>query len=204
MAKNEPAKAEAQRLIQPYDPNFIDWNQLVNEADEIQGYRLLKDEELDTLVGVPFIITKLICRQGEAIGNGHQGAYFSHEVVIAPEDVLSKYIKDLSKLAVSPGEHVIFNDGSTGIYRQDVKYLMGRGFIQLPSPVIVNGKSGESTFDLPPEKWIGFNDQAGQLSYGPDGSPVYTTDVRISCPRGIRLSGYDAEGIGKAQTRYLG
>lgn len=210
MAKSEPVKAEAQRLIAPYDPNFVDWNQLVNEADEIQGYRLLKDEELDTLVGVPFVITKLICRQGEATGNGHEGAYFSHEVVIAPEDVLAKYVKDLSKIAVTPGEHVVFNDGSTGIYRQDVNYLMGRGFIELPTPVIVNGKSGESTLDLPPEKWANFNPNAGDLRFDNNGAAIYTANVRISCPRGIRLSGYETDIIDehgeltKAQTRYLG
>lgn len=203
MPKSEPVKVQP-KLIQPYDPNFVDWNQLLNEADEVQGYRLLKDEEFDTLVGVPFIITKLICRQGEAIGNGHEGFYFSHEVVIAPEDVLNKFVKDLSKIAVAPGEHVVFNDGSTGIYRQDVQYLMGRGFIELPSPIIVNGKSGESTFDLSPEKWSGINPDAGDLRYDNNGTAIYIADVRISCPRGIRLSGYDAEGIGKAQTRYLG
>ena len=203
MAKTEPAKVET-RLIQPYDPNFVDWNQLVNEADEVQGYRLLKDEEFDTLVGVPFVITKLINRQGEATGNGHEGAYFSHEAVIAPEDVLSKFVKDLSKIAVAPGEHVVFNDGSTGIYRQIMQYLAGHRFIELPKPVIVNGKSGESTFDLPPEKWINFNPDAGNLYLDNNGTAIYTADVRISCPRGIRISGYDAEGIGKAQTRYLG
>jgi hypothetical protein len=203
MAKTEPVKVET-KLIHPYDPNFVDWNQLVNEADEVQGYRLLKDEEFDTLVGVPFVITKLINRQGEAIGNGHEGAYFSHEAVIAPEDVLNKFVKDLSKIAVAPGEHVVFNDGSTGIYRQIVQYLVGHGFIELPSPVIVNGKSGESTFDLPPEKWANFNPNAGDLRFDVNGAAIYTAHVRISCARGTRVSGYDAEGIGKAQTRYLG
>jgi hypothetical protein len=37
MAKTEPVKVET-KLIHPYDPNFVDWNQLVNEADEVQGY----------------------------------------------------------------------------------------------------------------------------------------------------------------------
>ncbi len=203
MTKNEPAKPSTP-LIQPYDPNFVDWNQLVTEADEIRGYRLLKDEELDTLVGVPFIITKLINRLGEATGNGHEGAYFSHEVVVAPEDILAKYVKDLSKIAVTAGEHVVFNDGSTGIYRQIVQYLMGHGFIELPTPVIVNGKSGESTLDLPPEKWVNFNPELGDLQFDKGGRALYTAHVRISCPRGIRLSGYDAGGIGKAKTRYLG
>ena len=203
MTKNEPAKPTAP-LIQPYDPNFVDWNQLVAEADEIQGYRLIKDDELDTLVGVPFIITRFVFRQGEAIGNGHEGFYISHEVVIAPEDVLSKYV-DLSKLVVTPGEHVVFNDGSTGIYRQDVKYLAARGYIGLPDPVIVNGKSGESTFDLPPEKWAGINPgMAIDLRYDKAGNAEVVADVRISCPRGIRKSDYNAEGIGEAKTRYLG
>jgi hypothetical protein len=190
--------------IENYDPSFHSWNDLVDTADEILGYRLIKDEDLDTLLGVPFVITRLVYRMGEATGNGHEGCYVSHECTIAPIDVLERRIKDLSKLAVEPDELVVFNDGSTGVYRQDTKYLATHGFIKLPEPVIVGGKSGESTFDLPPNKWEGVNEEKGTVKLLSSGLYEYTANVRISCPRGLRLSAYTAEGFGDAKTRYLG
>ena len=204
MAKPADIQPAPQQTIQPFDPSFHSWNDLVSEADEIAGYRLIKDEDLDTLVGVPFVVVKFNFRLGDAIGNGHDGYYVSHECVIAPEDVLTRRVRDLSKLSVEPEELVVFNDGSTGIYRQDVKYLATHQFIALPSPVIVGGKSGESTFDLPPTKWEGVNEAKGLITANSAGVIEYSADVRISCPRGLRLSEYRGEGFGDAKTRYLG
>lgn len=190
--------------ITDYDPSFHSWNDLVNQADEIVGYRLIKDEDLDTLLGVPFVITRFVFRRGEAIGNGHDGYYVSHECTTAPIDVMQKRVKNLETLAVEPEELIVFNDGSTGIYRQDVKYLQTHGFIKLPEPVIIGGKSGESTFDLGPDKWEGANPNRVEIRFTPDGDQEVSINVRISCPRGIRLSDYNVEGIGQAKTRYLG
>src|SRR5882762_4135539 len=115
-----------------YQPG-MDWETLVSTADEILGYDLAAGEVADDLVGIPFALTAVTFRPGVMRGKTRQ-AYVSVEVRIANkldlrlintrrESSRLARIPGLETLAFGPDSHVVFNDGSTGVYRQMVKYL---------------------------------------------------------------------------------
>jgi hypothetical protein len=177
-------------------------------ADEILGHDLAKDENLDALEGVPFLITKVVFRPGE---KGQRESYATLEIVLASRQLMERRNVNLATLPFDPGDLVVINDGGTGIYRQIVAYLHAKGFIALPEPLVVNGngprwddKAKEMvyacSFDLPPSAWADVN--AGDLRFDNDGKPVYTANVRIFAKRGIRVSDYSND-FGESKTRYL-
>lgn len=209
MTTKSPAKQDAPLEPMPYNPIADDWDTLTEGADEVLGHDLAKDAILDALVGVPFMITRVTFQESD---KGHRENYVTCECVIAPRDQLERRRVNLSTLPFDPGDHVVFNDGSTGIYRQIVAYLYGKGFISLPDPVVNAGHSPtwnkdrgameyECSFDLPPSQWADVN--AGEMRYTPSGTGFYQANVRILAKRGIRLSEYDSEEYGEAKTRYL-
>jgi hypothetical protein len=182
-----------------YNPVTDSWDTLLQEADEVLGHDLAKDEILDALENVPFLITRVTFRPSDM---GIRKNYVTCECVVASRDLLERRRVNLATLPFDPGDHIVFNDGSTGIYRQIVAYLYGKGFIALPDPVVANGKAGESSFDLPPDKWADMH--AGELRYTPTGDAIYIADVRILAKRGIRISdGYENEWTKDGKTRYL-
>lgn len=196
-----------------YQPG-ADWETIVSDADEILGYDLARDETADDLVGVPFVITRVYFRPG-VLRDKERAAYVSCEVLVAPQIDLRlinsrregsrlNRLPDLEALAFGPGSHVVFNDGSTGVYRQIVKYLAAKRFIDLKTPVIEAGSYGESSFDQPPNRWAGIN--TGD-AIGYDETPVFTgyaANMRLYCPRGLRLSLYENDYTQTGKTRYLG
>ncbi len=195
-----------------YTPG-MDWETLVNSADEIQGYDLARDETADDLVGVPFALTGITFRPGMLRDKVRQ-AYVSCEVLIGPdldlrlintrrESSRLPRVTNASSLAFGPGSHVVFNDGSTGVYRQCVKYLAARGYMQLKPPVIETGTYGESSFDQPPSGWVSI--ARGERAPGDDflGYAVQLSPV-LFCPRGLRLSLYENDFTQTGKTRYLG
>jgi hypothetical protein len=198
-------------MVPVYQPGE-DWNTLADSADEILGYDLARDETADDLTGVPFLITRVMFRPGVMRGK-ERSAYVSCEVRIAPElDVRlinsrrngsrMTPITDISNLAFGPDSHVVFNDGSTGVYRQIVKYLAMKEMIILTSPVIEAGTYGESSFDQSPGQW---EDIAGDgAAIDPSGFLGYTANVRLFCPRGLRLSLYENDYTQTGKTRYIG
>lgn len=194
-----------------YQPG-ADWESLAAQADEILGYDLARDETADDLVGVPFMLTRVIFRPG-AMRNKVQAAYVSCEVRTAPhldarlinarrESSRLPRLADLDSLAFGPDSHVVFNDGSTGVYRQVVKYLAGKEYITLKAPVIEAGPYGESSFDQPPSDWA--NVTHGEVRFTEDGFATYIADVLLFCPRGLRLSLYENDYTQTGKTRYLG
>lgn len=197
--------------IPVYQPGE-DWQTLIGGADEIIGYDLAKDETADDLVGVPFLITGVTFRPG-VLRDKERAAYVSCEVRIAPKLDLRiintrrdssrlPKIADLDSLAFEPDSHLIFNDGSTGVYRQVVKYLAAKGFIALADPVIEVGSYGETSFDQPPGRWAAIN--AGDSAFDADEFLGYSTPIRLYCPRGLRLSTYENDYTQTGKTRYIG
>jgi hypothetical protein len=204
---SDVATVNAYPVYQPGE----DWETLKGGADEILGYDLAKDEGTDDLVGVPFLITAVHFRPGLLIGKERQ-AYVSCEIRVAPELNLRLInsrregsnlpaFTSLDTLAFGPDSHVVFNDGSTGVYRQIVKYLATKGFITLADPIVEAGAYGESSFDGPPHKWAGI-----RIGDAPndDGFVYYNSPIRLFCPRGLRLSQYEHSEFGQSQTRYIG
>lgn len=199
-------------IPQVYQPGMA-WEDLERDADEILGYELARDELADDLVGVPFMLTAIAFRPGVMRDKVRQ-AYVSCEVLIGPKMDLRHInnlrasselnrLTDLDGLAFGPGDHVVFNDGSTGVYRQCVQYLTAKGYIQLAPPVIEAGVYGVSSFDQPPEQWA--NIIRGN-EYQKDGFTGYSTGLApaLYCPRGLRLSLYSNEYTQTGRTRYLG
>jgi len=208
--------AEVDRQMNPgelgrFDENRHDWNTLGADSVGLGGADLLDKELIDYLVKVPHRIVEITFYQGTLIKNGHDGAFVSATAMIAPEDVLAKRFRGNEKatkwddLPFMPEDIVVYNDGSTGMYRQVVKVLHENGYIGLPDPVIEGGGVGESTYDLHPSKWTGLDPKrARQLPNKEDGTfGGVAFYIRIDAPRGIRYSSYENEN-GEGRTRYIG
>lgn len=195
------AKTEDIDMPDMFDRNQLTYADLIGDSltDTIQGAELLSDELFDALVGVPFVITKLVFRQGTSRG-GEMASYVSCEAITGDEKAMKKRRVSLDDLPFTPGDLVVFNDGSTGIYRQTVGYLWAKGWVTLPEPIIRDGKMGQSTFDLCANKWLG---TSGVIELNDNGHRDVTFHVRINCPRGIRLSDYQNEFTKDGKTRYL-
>jgi hypothetical protein len=200
----------ASNLPQSYTPGE-DWQSLLSRSAEILGYDLAKDESADDLVGVPFIITRVVFRPG-VMRNKVLAAYVSCEIRVSPhldlrlintrrESSRLPKITSLDDLPFGPDAHVVFNDGSTGVYRDIVRTLVLQGYIELEAPLVESGAYGESSFDSPPGEWatIGVGTQE-QLD---SGFTEYTTPIAIYCPRGLRLSLYENDYTQTGKTRYL-
>lgn len=183
--------------ITPYAPGVEDWGTLISNADEVTGFELISGEAADKLIGVPFVITRAVFRDGvQRAGSPYRDDYVSCEAVVAPQEVLAQRARrgrlDLDEISVDPGEHIVFNDGSTGIYRQIVQYLEAKGMIVLPAGPDVGGK-GESRFDLPRSQWDEGDEQA-----------TSGFNIRLHCPRGLRYSEYTNDyNPDGSKTRYI-
>lgn len=199
MSKNEIATVEVP-AFGLYDPGLSDWNELTSQADEVLGHELIRDEAADKLIGVPFLITRVVWRPGvQRQGVPYRDDYVSCEAVVAPREILAERAHrgrlNLDDISVDPDEHIVFNDGSTGIYRQIVAYCATKRYIIVPELLPDEGGKGESRLDLPRSEWT-----AGQES-ATDG-----INIRLKCPRGLRYSEYDSEYTAEgvfAKTRYI-
>lgn len=162
-----PAADEGKQLSMYGGDSF---SSLLAGADYVEGYRLATCAEL---VGKPFVITGVRFNPGV----GASGFFVSCEAVTADN------------------EPVIFNDGSTGIYRQIVAYLTGKGEVD-PGPGEESGPSGTCRWDNPLTKWV--SPKNADKVAKDNGFPV-----RLVAPRGLRVSEYDWNGQ-LAETYYLG
>lgn len=202
--------------VSVYQPG-TNWETLINESDEILGYDLARDETADDLVGIPFLITRVTFRLG-VMRDKVQQAYVSCETRVGPtldirlinarrESSRLPRLSTLDTLAFGPDSHVVFNDGSTGAYRQVVKYLHMKHYIELAEPVIDAGSYGDSSYDQPPSEWrniLSGETQDYAASKNGDVFTGYVADIRLYCPRGLRLSLYENEYTQTGKTRYLG
>ena len=212
----------AEQVQEPEEYTGQSWADLMaGEKDTILGYDPAKDELLDALVGVPHLITSMTFRPGvtRKTGNGDKKfAYVSLEAIVPPETELDlakinaarktsklEPVANLTDLPFGANDHVVYNDGSTGIYRQVVQYLGAKGYVSLVKEgeeVVTNGKLGETTYDLPPEDWADIH--TGHMRFDTDGFGLYSVHVRLFCPRGLRLSKYENEyNPDGSKTRYL-
>lgn len=201
---NTPAVRPEVEEIETYNPALHSWDDLATGADSVVGADLVSGDNwelFDALAGVPFLITRVFYRPS-GFGTTSEGNYVSVEAVIAPEAVLIKRRINLDTLPFEPGSQIVFNDGSTGIARQITEYLSVTDRIVLPEPIVKGGKRGESSYDLPVSKWT--DTRVGDMRFTPSGEAVYVCDVRLSCPRGIRISdGYENDFTKDGKTRYL-
>jgi len=202
--------SENSSLVPAYQPG-TPFETLIREADEVLGYDLARDETADDLVGMPFVITGVQFRPG-VMRDKKQQAYVSCEAVVSDkldlriintrrEGSRLTRIQDLEQLAFGPNSHVVFNDGSTGVYRQIVQYLHAKQYITLKEPVSEAGSYGESSFDSPPGDWTGF--EQGKPIETVGGFLTYQANILLYCPRGLRLSLYENEYTQTGKTRYI-
>lgn len=184
---------ERVETVAEYQPG-TDWYAATAQADETEGYDLAKELVLDSLVGIPFLITALTFRPGET-------RWVSVECVLAPESEMVRRKIAIEDLPFSPGDQVVFNDSGTGIYRQLAAYCEARGYMTAPKDMPSEGARGESRYDLPFTQW---DIVAGDVRASRDGRLTWRVPVRLLCKRGIRLSEYSIEGVpGESKTRYL-
>lgn len=194
-----------QVTFQPYSPlNMQTWAEANESAIEFPGYDLLTDDRTDKLENVPFLIVGATFRPGITTTDGRGMAYVSVECMVAPAHLITKRGIDPSTLPFAPESHVVFNDGSTGVYRQVVNALEGIGYIKLDenNGVRENAPKGESIFDQPPGEWADV--RVGDFRLDEEGRGIYAAPIRIRAPRGLRLSTYENEfTTGQATTRYI-
>lgn len=197
--------------IDPASAAFLgamaEWREATENATLIISYDVAKDEYLTALVGIDMVVTGVIYRPGI-----RDSAYVSLECLLSPVWELPRInrarkanglepIDSLDRIPWDPAEHVVINDGGTGIYRQMTEYLYRTNVISLPEPVVESGKRGECSFDLPPEKWS--SARAGDYLYLATGRVMYTNkNINIRCRKGIRVSNYSTD-FGDATTYYL-
>ena len=190
-----------------YDRNFDSFSAMAEEALEVQGYELAKDDVADALEGVPFLITKVTFRPGfpDPSNKARKLAFVSCEIVIADEEFLSRRKKSLDGKPFLPGDHVVLNDGSTGVYRQVVAALETAGYIELPEGP-TEGSYPTTRYDTPPGEWttihVGTRER-GEVGTSTEGFDTYECDVRILAPRGLRISEYSNDYTADGKTRYL-
>lgn len=208
---SKQAAESTENAIQPYgeyDPNQA-WDMATREADQVTGHDLAKDEVLDCLVGVPFLVTRMTFNAGDA---GKRENFVSCEAQLAPRAEMERRRVNLGMLPFDPGDLVVFNDGSTGIYRQCVAYLYARQFINLPDPVVTNGEGPRwddkkkvmdyvCSYDLPASQWSDV--RTGEMRFTPAGIAVYQINVRLLAKRGIRISEYQNDWTQDGKTRYF-
>lgn len=181
------------------------WDELTRDAHEVFGADLEKGAQL---VGVPFCLVAVTFRPG--LTNAKTGElmfYASLDAIVAPIEIIRRRLpripEENQEYALDmAGEHVVFNEGGTGVYRQVIAYLESQGRIKITSELPREGRSGESRFDLSPAGWE--VDESAELKLSDTGEPTLAFAVRLLCPRGLRSSDYENEYSKEATTRYFG
>jgi hypothetical protein len=173
-------------------------------ADDVEGYDLLRDEALYDLVGVPFVGYKAVFRDGiQRKGAAYRDDYVSLELRVAPAAVIMRDIARVQSRRKSfnvppltesqalslPGQQLVINDGSTGVYRQIMQYLVAKERITLPEGNEEGGK-GDSIYDLPRSQWL-----------KADTDETDSFNISLRCMRGLRFSDYENEYTGDSTAR---
>lgn len=198
--------------------NYFD--RLVQNADRVDGGELVDPLDLPALIGCPLAITRLTYRQGDITQKGETepGPYVSVEMVLGNETwftrrrVVEKWSRDAKRSGGNPfpffpEDGLVYNDGSTGIYRQVTEYLDQKGFIVVGGDLPAGGPKGESKYDLAPHHWADFN--VGEFRLNDDGFGLYEIDLTadgrspLFCVRGFRVSEYENQFTKEGATYYL-
>jgi hypothetical protein len=182
-----------------------DWAALTRDAVEVYGADLEKGA---FLVGVPFVIVEATFRPGIVNARTDELMFYaSLDVITGDSEALAKAIRrnripEENIAAVEPNEHLVINEGGTGVYRQIVAYLEAAGAIRITSDLGREGRYGESRFDLSPREWD-VNPDHAELRVDGAGNPTLAFPLRLLCPRGLRASEYENEYSKAATTRYI-
>jgi hypothetical protein len=179
---------------------------LTETAAKLSGGDLVKG---DLLIGVPFVITFMTFREGDYLNAGTKetGAYVTIECLTGDNKAFARALKRgriTEDCPFDPEEEIIFNEGGTGAYRQALQVWESLGWVKLPEGP-EGGAYGESRFDTPIGKWeFPEKGEWPQVRFDPQGTPVCSAPVRLSCPRGLRVSEYKNEYTQEGRTRYFG
>jgi hypothetical protein len=180
------------------------WEELTRDATEVFGADLEKGAQL---VGIPFCLIMATYRPGFVKPDGTTGFYVSLDAIIGPEEQITRAVRrgrvpEGHEILVDPEEHIVFNEGGTGVYRQVSQFLEASGRIKINSDLPREGKSGESRYDISPAEWD--VDPSAEFKLDAAGNPTVGFSIRLLCPRGLRESEYDNEyGPDKVVTRYI-
>lgn len=196
--------------IAPFDVNTApSFSDMADSADKVLGRDLIggkdNDVKLESLERVPFLITSVTFRPSfRSLKNPDVwNAYVSVEAVIADASYLAACGRSLEGKPFAPGDTIVFNDGSTGIYRQIVEYLEAKGYVTLADGPKTGGME-KSRFDAPPSEWLEVH--YGETSF-PEGAPEgflrYKAEIRLLCPRGLRTSDYTNDFTDDGTTHYI-
>lgn len=201
-------------VIPHVDPVVAAWDEATQDASVLVSYDVAKDEYLDALCGIDMVITGVTYREGmKDPGTKEPRAYVSLEIMLSPQWDIRRVnlarvqsglpkLNSIDELPWEPGDHVVVNSGSTGIYRQITDVLYQMEAIKLPEPVIGIGARGVSSFDLPPDKWADVVD--GEMRFTENGFGIYVNKtLRVRCKKGIRVRTYTTDDFGDASTYYL-
>jgi hypothetical protein len=194
------------------------WDEMMAEATVIETPELAKDQDLSGLVGFPMIVIRMTFRRGMSrkgkanyTDKTPSDAYVSLECRLHPAPDMNRInskrnqsslppITDMKQLPFEPGSVVVFNDGSTGVYRQCVAYLASKEYITLPENVPLTGEKGTSALDLAPYEWEEINE--GETVFDDEGFLCAEFPTNLAAKSGIRPSSYEWEGQ-EATTVYL-
>jgi hypothetical protein len=158
-----------------------------------QGFRLVDKDEL---IGVPFIIKRVVYREGFP-REGAEGDYVSVECIVADKATLEAApIKAglPSVLTIYPNEGVVFNDSGTGVRRTLTKFFDDQKLIDVGKPLA----EGTNPFDKPFQMW---HSGQGPAEAGFRGEDVGHAALYLAL-RGLRRSDYEWHG-NEATTFYF-
>lgn len=203
-------------LIDKYDAGEIDIDKLFEEADVLEttgtgiDVQIFKGEKLDSLVDIPFIVTGGTFREG--FQDGKKSDFVTLMCILPSEEFLTKRkIRYTETELWFPGQKFGINDGSTGIRRQVVSYLHGKGIIQVVEDgtvIVEDGPRGECTWDMLVSEWEKPGpEELPFKTHKRTGTHLATWDFSLEKPlmanRGIRKSTYMGPYRKEITTRYL-
>lgn len=180
------------------------WDDLIGQSSQFFGSDLWKG---DKLVGVPFVIVQGTYRQGKYVRADMKGVkadFVFLDLVVGPQGEIDKGVRRGRiglPVEVEAGEHLGINESGTGVYRQFTSYLEAAGLIKLPAGP-EGGAYGESRLDTPVGNWE--FDPSVQFTRDPaNGATTVAFNVRLYCPRGLRVSEYRNDITEEGRTRYI-
>jgi hypothetical protein len=172
---------------------------------------IFKGERLDSLVGIPFMITSGTFR--ERMMYGRVSEFVTIKAIIPPVKVLEKRrVRHTENSLWFPEQVIGINDGSTGIRRQMVAYLHGNGYLEVIEPgsvLVEEGKRGVCSYDRGMMEWHSVRDgeRAVYKTDQKSGTELHAWDFEIPnglmIAKGIRVSPYEGEKGQESVTRYL-
>lgn len=172
------------------------------------------------LLGVPHIVTSATFWTPKQDKNGLRMGMVSLEGVIANATLLerqirlgrvlervgdeTRVIKSLDELGFYPDERIVYNDESTGIRRNVVKWLADTSLITLPKAA-PKGYDG-NLYDLPWPMWDAFSENTlqGELVVPRFTKMASGNPFLIHAARGLRVSEYKNDYTDEGLTYYFG